>query len=696
MRFFYDWKKWSVTKIKSLNINYFLLYLFISLLSCFLARNNWIFLLLGFGIVTINFCYGLKQRWIPYLFVLMIFVSFLVNEILRMYQTELIFNNAKFKVIEIKRTYLVVKNGWTKYYLSNYELKNSGKIVLNQIIRISGHSKLMNIKNKVYEFAFDEFLMAKNIFYELKVDQFNFLEEGFLYKINLFYNQIFNHELCQIFFLSSRDQELKLVKQMNNLSISYLLNFSGINLLFLALFLTKILRFFKLKFLVQVRIKLIINVLILFFSWTINFPFILTKTVLFLIIRNLFLLKKKKINPYNLWSIVFAILISINLHLLFSATFLYYLVGLIFFKKGYHTNWRKNLIINFIISIFTFGLVTSFISYRFYYFNELISFLVTPLICFINLFIFFTFFIPKISVIYDFFLKCLSLNFELFSKINYFYSFGYIPIYYYLIFFIGLFIVVNKGTYSKSTLLLVLLSLFFFCLFFVYKFIILKTGLHILDVGNGSTAIYLDNHQTILIDAGVGTGYSKRILASFLKYYGIDKINYVFISHAHEDHYNGLNSLLEDQIKIVNVVHKENALSIYNLNNLQLRIFNINQTNQNENNNSLVILFITKQFNVLFMGDLEKSGENILLENEVFCQTILENKVDLLILGHHGSKTSSSWELLKFIQPKFALISGENRGQNHFPAPEVINLLDRLAIQYWLTSRDGDFWLKRF
>jgi len=694
MRLFYDWRKWTIIKIKSLNINYFLLYLFIGLLSCFLARNNWVFLLLGFSIITINFCYGWKQRWIPYSFILIIFISFLVNEILKIYQTDFVFTDIKFRVIEVKRNYLIVKNGWTKYYLSNYELDDPGKVILNQILKISGKTSLVNIKHKDYEFAFDEFLMTKNIFYEVKVYQIEFLEQGILYKINLFYNKLFSHELCQIFFLSNRDQEINLVKQMNDLSISYLLNFSGVNLLFLNWFLTKILRLFKLQFLSQVKLKLILNFLILIFSWTINFPFILTKTILFLTIRNSFLLRRKKINSYNLWSIVFVIMISNNLHLLFSATFLYYLAGLIFFKRSYHPNWTKNLVINLTIAIFTFGLITSFISYRFYYFNELISFLVAPLISFINLFVIFTFLIPKISIVYDFLLKCLSLNFNLFLKMNYFYSFGYIPIYYYLVFFGSFFWIVNKGTCSKITLIVVILTLIFFALLFIYKILMLKVGLHILEVGNGSTAIYLDHNQTIIVDAGIGTGYSKKMITSFLKYYGIDKINYLFISHAHEDHYNGIESLLENHIQIKNVIHKENALPIYNLENIQLQIFNINQKNSNENNNSLVILFITKQFNILFMGDLEQNGEYILLENKIFYQAVFENPIDLLILGHHGSKTSSSWDFIKHINPKFALISGENRGHNRFPALEVIKNLKKLNIPYWVTSQDGDFWLK--
>jgi competence protein ComEC len=121
-----------------------------------------------------------------------------------------------------------------------------------------------------------------------------------------------------------------------------------------------------------------------------------------------------------------------------------------------------------------------------------------------------------------------------------------------------------------------------------------------------------------VFDAGVGRTHNSTILSRFLKYYGIDQIDYLFISHAHADHYNSVNPVISDGIKINHLIHKENALESYHFQDFDLKLFNLNQHQTNENNNSLVILFLNKRYHFLLMGDLEIPGEQQLLANEEF------------------------------------------------------------------------------
>lgn len=83
------------------------------------------------------------------------------------------------------------------------------------------------------------------------------------------------------------------------------------------------------------------------------------------------------------------------------------------------------------------------------------------------------------------------------------------------------------------------------------------------------------------------------------------------------------------------------------------------------------------------MGDASiKTEEHILSKYEL-------EKVDILKVGHHGSKTSSSEKFLKKVRPTLALISaGKNNKFNH-PHQEITNRFQKLGIRYLVTSQYG-------
>jgi len=225
---------------------------------------------------------------------------------------------------------------------------------------------------------------------------------------------------------------------------------------------------------------------------------------------------------------------------------------------------------------------------------------------------------------------------------------------------------------------------------FVYKYVVIPYGFHVLDVGNGLTTIYLSQKSTLVFDAGVGPGHDKSQLSDFCRFYGIDYVDYLFVSHAHADHYNEIENLVNNGMKFGKVIHKENALTNYHLKDIDLFIFNRHQHASNENNNSLVIILKTLNGNFLLPGDLEQKGEKALLENQKFLHLIQGLKIDYLVIGHHGSKTSSSVAWLKAINPKLAIISGEIKGFNRFPNIETKNVLKSQDIPYFVTSTHGD------
>ena len=101
----------------------------------------------------------------------------------------------------------------------------------------------------------------------------------------------------------------------------------------------------------------------------------------------------------------------------------------------------------------------------------------------------------------------------------------------------------------------------------------------------------------------------------------------------------------------------------------------------NENDSSIMLAINVERLKLLFMGDCGKTAENYLLKNAVL------GKVDVLKVGHHGSKTSSSKLFVNEVNPKYSIISvGKNNRYGH-PNKEVLNSLEDAKI--YRTDQDG-------
>ena len=111
-------------------------------------------------------------------------------------------------------------------------------------------------------------------------------------------------------------------------------------------------------------------------------------------------------------------------------------------------------------------------------------------------------------------------------------------------------------------------------------------------------------------------------------------------------------------------------------------------TPDNLNNSSIVLQVVYEQFKALLTGDISTEIEQLL----VWRQQI--DQVNLLKLAHHGSKTSTSKELLEVAQPQLAIISvGRNNRFGH-PAAEVLQRLERYHIPYCRTDQQGTIEIK--
>jgi len=241
-----------------------------------------------------------------------------------------------------------------------------------------------------------------------------------------------------------------------------------------------------------------------------------------------------------------------------------------------------------------------------------------------------------------------------------------------------------------------------------------------LDVGQGDGILLKSpGGHYYLIDAGPPG--KKRSLAKdkiipYFRSQGISKIDAMIISHPHSDHYgNAADILKEFPVKEFwttscaqhrtedrswrNVLEMARAKGVP-IKNLRSG-FGLKETmllsksewdltvlypdsllcEKNQNNNSIVLKVQGLGRTLLLMGDLEKQGERQLLP--------LDIKSDVLKLGHHGSKTSSTREFLEKVAPSSAIISVAQKNMYRHPSKEVLARLDSLEIRPYKTSELG-------
>lgn len=225
----------------------------------------------------------------------------------------------------------------------------------------------------------------------------------------------------------------------------------------------------------------------------------------------------------------------------------------------------------------------------------------------------------------------------------------------------------------------------------------------VLDVGQGQSLLLQTEGKAFLVDCGGSNDtVAADAAAEVLLSQGISRLDGLILTHLDDDHAGAVGELLtrvDTDLLILPPLFSEETFpareTIYAAEELALdfgtaniRIYPSHSTG-NDNENSICILFDTKNCDILITGDRTEAGERQLLESAVIPD------VDVLIAGHHGSKHATCQELLEAVRPEIVCISAARKNAFGHPAPELLERLENFGCSVYRTDLQGDIIIRR-
>ena len=197
------------------------------------------------------------------------------------------------------------------------------------------------------------------------------------------------------------------------------------------------------------------------------------------------------------------------------------------------------------------------------------------------------------------------------------------------------------------------------------------------NVGTADACCIRCHGRNILVDTGTSMSYEK--LSAYLRRNDFESFDAVIISHPDSDHIGGMSEIIEDftveEIYMTSLPDnlipvtdaytefensvKENKIKVtypavgstVQIGDMSLKFLSPTKSYNSTNDNSLVFRLTYGENSILFTGDISTEVEEDLLNSDT------ELKSDVLKVAHHGSKTSSSAEFLKAVDPEISIVS---------------------------------------
>ena len=627
--------------------------------------------------------------------------------------------------IYLKAKEIVIVN----YYFKSLNEKTyfEDNLKLGDLISVAGELEGPE-RNRVFNgFDYKKYLYNKHIFYLMNANNISIMEKNsglLFYFKNLVMDRINSISKSKgyimTFILGDKsfiDNEVKESYQDNG--ISHLFAVSGMHI---SLFAGIMLFFLK-----RVSYNNYFNygmvcLFLLFYLFLAGFPASLLRASVMFILFSINKVFNLKISNLNILFMVIITILFIDPFNLFDIgfQFSYLISGTLIMMRWKIGVIKSKLKRSFYVSVVCFLVSFPICIYNFYGTNFMSVLFNLFYIPFVSIIVFplslITFVFPFLdSVLYysifvmeriSLFISSINFGYIIFPKVN----FGVYFIYYIFIFL----------SFWKIEFVLL-----FLVMLLIHKgYIYFDSNLYVyyLDVGQGDSALIRlpNNSGNIVIDTGGKISYEmekwrekrskysivKSSTIPFLKSFGIKKLDYLILSHGDYDHIGEainlvdnfnvekvifncgeFNDLEKELIKVLdkNKIKYYSCIKELNIDNNKLYFLQTKEYD-NENDNSNVIYTELDGYKFMFMGDAGVEKEKDILNKYNI------SGIDVLKIGHHGSKTSSSKEFINEINPNYSIISvGKNNRYGH-PNKEVLNNLSDSKI--YRTDQDGSIMFK--
>ena len=587
-------------------------------------------------------------------------------------------------------------------------IDDSNNIKIGDILEIKGNLTEYNSNTFFNQFNYKEYKKLNNTFYKLYINEYKKVghSNNLILKIkniiNSRINKLSSYNYLKTLILGDKKEiDNKQLNIYKKVGIIHLFSVSGMHISLLLEIINYIYKKDNIK-------KDIFIIFILIFYYLLIHSVSLLRCIVFYIINKLNKYLFLNINKKREIAISIMILLIIKPGLIYNIGFYYSIIVSIGIslnsKKIFKSKNKFNRLLLLSTMAFLFSFPLNVYNYYEINFISIISNIIfVPLI---TLIVFplslITLFIPildsllkvTIDFIEELSLILCNINLTIILKKP---DLFLIIIYYLLIYLL---------LKNKKTIYILLLLM---CFHYNYNEIFKSTLVLFFDVGQGDSLLIHNDNINIMIDTGGNQNNYSNIennIIPTIKSFGIKKIDIFIISHGDYDHMGEAINLVNN-FKVAKVIFNcgpyndleqelikdldKKKIKYYscikelNIDKNKLYFFQTKEYD-NENDNSNVIYTEMNGYKFMFMGDASSTTEH-----EILSKYNIPD-IDVLKVGHHGSKTSSSIEFIDEINPKYSIISvGKNNRYGH-PNKEVLDNLNDSKV--YRTDQDGSIMLK--